>query len=31
MGYDTPILHGMNFYGLAAKAIINKFCQGDEK
>jgi acyl dehydratase len=30
-GFETPILHGMNFYGIASKAIVKKFCNGDEK
>lgn len=30
-GFDTPILHGMNFYGLSCKAVIKKFCNNDEK
>lgn len=29
-GFDVPILHGMNFYAIAAKAVIKKFCNGDD-
>eukprot|EP00335_Anophryoides_haemophila_P000167 CAMPEP_0204821216 /NCGR_PEP_ID=MMETSP1018-20131115/5153_1 /ASSEMBLY_ACC=CAM_ASM_000518 /TAXON_ID=46462 /ORGANISM="Anophryoides haemophila, Strain AH6" /LENGTH=68 /DNA_ID=CAMNT_0051922923 /DNA_START=555 /DNA_END=761 /DNA_ORIENTATION=- len=30
-GFDQPILHGMNFYAIAAKAVIKKFCDGDDQ
>lgn len=28
-GFDKPILHGMCFYGLMAKAVVSKFCDND--
>lgn len=28
-GFDKPILHGLCFYGLAAKAVYQKYCEGN--
>jgi len=28
-GFDKPILHGLCFYGLAAKAALSKYCDYD--
>jgi len=28
-GFDKPILHGLCFYGMSAKVVCQKFCEGN--